>query len=143
MPTARPSTAIAQTAAACLGVEKRQEVTSRPLHHQQEEEAIEAIGGAEAATHGEMTPLGFGRWSSAAAEEDVFADLGSGLGRWPVSQAAREVRGEGGRLSSTRYRGTRLRRRRAKLPHPRNLSNSFTAIVPMPTCGAPRCTTRR
>ena len=58
---------------------------------QQEEEAIEAIGGAEAATYGEMTPLGFRSMAERVGlcKGDVFVDLGSGLGR-VVLQAARE-----------------------------------------------------
>jgi hypothetical protein len=58
---------------------------------QQEEEAIEALGGPEAATYGELTPLGF-RSMAARLElcaEDSFVDLGSGLGRM-VLQAATE-----------------------------------------------------
>ena len=58
---------------------------------QQEEEAIEAIGGAEAATYGEMTPLGFRSMAERVGlcKGDVFVDLGSGLGR-VVLPAARE-----------------------------------------------------
>ena len=58
---------------------------------QAEEEEIEAIGGPEAATYGEVTPLGFRSLASriSLTSEDAFVDLGSGLGR-VVVQAADE-----------------------------------------------------
>ena len=57
---------------------------------QAEEEAIEAIGGREAATYGEITPLGFRTMAAQLqlSTEDVFVDLGSGLGRVVVQAAA-------------------------------------------------------
>lgn len=58
---------------------------------QEEDEAIEAIGGPEAAIYGEITSVGFRSLARRVGlgESDVFADLGSGLGR-VVVQAARE-----------------------------------------------------
>ena len=57
---------------------------------QAEEEEIEAIGGAEAATYGEITPLGFRALAArlGLCADDEFADLGSGLGRCVLQAAA-------------------------------------------------------
>ena len=58
---------------------------------QAEEAEIEAVGGAEASTYGEVTPLGFRTMATrlGLGAADTFADLGSGLGRC-VLQAASE-----------------------------------------------------
>jgi hypothetical protein len=57
-----------------------------------EDAAIEAVGGPDAALYGELTPLGFRALVShlgGLRATDSFADLGSGLGRLVV-QAAKE-----------------------------------------------------
>lgn len=58
---------------------------------QHEEEAIEAIGGPEAATYGEVTPIGMRAMAKRLGIDaaDFFVDLGSGLGR-AVLQVASE-----------------------------------------------------
>ena len=58
---------------------------------QLEEEAIEQLGGPEAAVYGEITPLGFRAMARrlGLSATDAFADLGSGLGR-VVLQAVKE-----------------------------------------------------
>lgn len=57
----------------------------------EEDAAIEAVGGERSALYGEITPLGFRALSARLqlGSSDVFADLGSGLGRATV-QAVRE-----------------------------------------------------
>ena len=58
---------------------------------QEEDEAIEAVGGERAALYGEITALGFRSLAARLqlASSDSFVDLGSGLGR-VVFQAVRE-----------------------------------------------------
>lgn len=58
---------------------------------QDEDDAIEAVGGERSALYGEITPLGFRTLAARVqlGESDTFVDLGSGLGRATV-QAARE-----------------------------------------------------
>lgn len=72
-----------------------------------EEASIEKVGGKLSATYGEITPRGFSTLAArmALAREDVYCDLGSGLGR-TVMQAAREHgcrKSVGVELSSTRH----------------------------------------
>ena len=73
-----------------------------------EEAMIERVGGEHAATYGEITPLGMttlGKRMGLGAD-DVFADLGSGLGR-AVVQAVAEFnvkRSVGVELAGSRHR---------------------------------------
>jgi hypothetical protein len=73
----------------------------------EEDEAIEAIGGERAALYGEITTIGFRTLAARVvlSSTDVFADLGSGLGR-AVFQAAREygvTRSVGVEMAGTRH----------------------------------------
>ena len=109
-----------------------------------ESAAIAAVGGRSAATYGEITRDGFAALAHdpriSLCADDVFADLGSGLGR-PCSK--RRVTLACARRSASRWPrlGTRWRRRSSRasaMPMSPPAASSCKATAPMLHCGRRR-----